>query len=85
MIHLRIEDIFPISNKGYLISVRGDCSKIRIGSILVYPDGREVVVDGVATMCGGFWEDAIDLLIKEGIDVEQKTVYLKEGGLAFHE
>jgi len=78
MIRLKIEDIFRIPGRGHLISVRGDCSKIRIGSTLVFPDGLEVTVTGVATMCGGFREDTRDLLIEEQFDKEQKTVFLKE-------
>ena len=78
MIRLKIEDIFRIPGRGHLISARGDCSKIRIGSILVYPGGREVRVEGIAAMCAGFREDFRDLLIKDEIDTKETIIYLKE-------
>ena len=80
MIRLKIEDIFQIPNRGFVISVRGDCSKIRIGGILVYPDGKEVRIDGIGmvTKCFGFQEDTWDLLVKDDIDPEVTTIYLKE-------
>lgn len=78
MVQLKIEGCFRIPNRRYVVGVRGDCSKIRIGSVLVFPDGREVMVNSIGTMCGVFREDYLDLLIRDEFDAKSTVVYLKE-------